>query len=73
MIDPWFYASGLPVSEPYWATVRVAGTQKDVLVQCYERRVLTYTPSNADPFRVEMGNVGIHYYAWRYQVGGSTR
>ncbi len=66
---PWYYASGLPISEPYWATVRVNGTAKDVLIQAFERRVLTYTPTNTDPFRVEMGNVGQHYYDWRYPAG----
>lgn len=63
---PWFYASGLPISEPYWANVKVGGASKDVLMQAFERRVLTYTPSNAEPFRVEVGNVGQHYYDWRY-------
>ncbi|MDQ6693500.1 MAG: PQQ-like beta-propeller repeat protein [Chloroflexota bacterium] len=67
--SPWFYASGLPISEPYWTTVRIAGVPTDVLVQCYERRVLTYTPSNPAAFRVEIGNVGQHYYSWRYKGG----
>ena len=35
-------------------------------VTVFERRVLTYTPSNPAPFKVEMGNVGQHYLAWRY-------
>jgi hypothetical protein len=34
--------------------------------QLYERRVVTYTPSNPAEFRVEMGNVGQHYFQWRY-------
>jgi len=67
LITPWYYASGLPISEPYWATVRINGTPTDVLIQAFERRVLTYTPSNSDPFKVEMGNVGQHYYNWRYK------
>jgi len=64
--SPWFYASGLPISEPYWATVKVAGVPRDVLIQAYERRVLTYNPANTPAFQVEMGNVGAHYYIWRY-------
>ncbi len=60
-----FYATGLPVTEAYWATVEVAGTPKDVLTQCFERRCLTYTPDNAPGWQVEAGNVGQHYYAWR--------
>jgi kumamolisin len=66
LFNPTFYATGLPISEPYWTQVKVAGQVKDVLVQAFERRVLTYTPSNAPAWRVEMGNVGQHYYKWRY-------
>jgi purple acid phosphatase-like protein len=29
--------------------------------------VLTYTPTNPDPFKVEFGNIGQHYFTWRYQ------
>lgn len=62
-----FYVTGLPITEAYWATVKVGGTYKDVLMQCFERRCLTYTPDNALEWRVEMGNVGRHYYTWRYE------
>ncbi|CAN5388888.1 hypothetical protein BH23CHL1_BH23CHL1_13900 [soil metagenome] len=66
-----FYATGLPVSEPYWATVEVGGAEQIVLIQAFERRVLTYTPGNAPGWQVEAGNVGQHYYQWRYgEVGG---
>jgi hypothetical protein len=64
--SPWFYATGLPISDPYWARVKVAGVYQDVLIQAYERRVLTYTPANASAWRVQMGNIGQHYYQWRY-------
>ena len=60
-----FYATGLPVTEAYWATVEVAGTPKDVLTQCFERRCLTFTPDNAPGWQVEAGNVGLHYRDWR--------
>ncbi|MDQ2785260.1 MAG: hypothetical protein M3Y58_09695 [Chloroflexota bacterium] len=62
-----FYATGFPVTEAYWTTVRVAGTARQVLMQAFERRVLTYTPGNPTGFAVEAGNVGAHYYQWRYQ------
>ena len=62
-----FFATGFPVIEPMWTTVQVAGVPTDVLVQCFERRCLTYTPSNAEGWRVETGNVGLHYYHWRYE------
>ncbi|HEY0604668.1 MAG TPA: beta-galactosidase [Herpetosiphonaceae bacterium] len=65
VIDALF-AVGLPISEPYWSRVNVGGVEKDVLMQAFQRRVLTYTPSNPPGFQVEMGNVGQHYLRWRY-------
>ncbi len=62
-------AIGLAISEPFRANLKVAGTSTTVLVQIFERRVLTYTASNPDPFKVEMGNIGQHYYRWRYANG----
>jgi hypothetical protein len=60
------FALGLPISDPYWSRVSIGGVEQDVLIQAFERRVLTYTPANAAEWRVEMGNVGRHYVAWRY-------
>lgn len=57
---------GYPISEPYWVRVKVGGVARDVLVQAFERRILTYSPDNAPRWQVEMGNVGRHYYQWRY-------
>lgn len=65
--DP-IYVLGRPISEPYWVRARVKGVEQWVLVQAFERRVLTYTPSNPSAWQVEMGNVGRHYYEWRYGV-----
>ncbi|MEI6047161.1 MAG: hypothetical protein WCS37_22695, partial [Chloroflexota bacterium] len=64
----WLGVMGLPISEPMWAKdkVVVAGQPREVLIQLFERRVLTYTPSNPAGFQVEMGNIGQHYYIWRY-------
>lgn len=61
-----YFATGRPIAEPYWAMVQVGGTPHDVLVQCFERRVLTFTPENAPGWQVEAGNVGRHYREWRY-------
>jgi hypothetical protein len=66
LFDPTFFATGFPITEAYWARARVGGQERDVLVQVFERRVLTYTPDNEPAFQVEMGNVGRHYHAWRY-------
>lgn len=63
--DP-FYAIGYPVTEAYWSDVRVDGDIRTVLVQCFQRRCLTYAPQNPSEWQVEMGNVGQHYYKWRY-------
>lgn len=64
--DPLF-ATGRPVTEAYWANVKVANIYRDVLLQCFERRCLTYTPDNPQGWQVEAGNVGRHYYEWRYE------
>ena len=66
LFDPPFFALGLPITEPYWTKATVGGKARDVLVQAFERRVLTYTPANPDGFKVEMGNVGAAYARWRY-------
>jgi len=63
--DP-FYATGFPITEAYWIEVLLDGQPEDVLLQCFERRCLTWTPSNPDGWKVEAGNVGLHYYIWRY-------
>ncbi len=66
LFDPVFLF-GYPITEPYWAKVPVAGKPTLVLLQLFERRVLSYTPSNAPDWQVEMGNDGAHYLAWRAQ------
>lgn len=62
---PSRYLLGHPLTEPYWISSVVGGEQKRVLIQAFERRLLSYTPSNADGWRVESANVGTHYRAWR--------
>lgn len=66
LFDNPFYATGYPITEAYWSRVRVAGEERDVLWQCFERRCLTYTPDNPAGFQVEASNAGQHYYRWRY-------
>ncbi|HUS15078.1 MAG TPA: hypothetical protein VM536_08695 [Chloroflexia bacterium] len=69
--NPWFYASGLPISEAYWTKATIQGRMTNVLIQMYERRALTYVPTNVPGFQVEMANIGQHYYDWRYRGAGS--
>lgn len=66
LLFDWVFTLGYPISEPYWSTVLVGGEEQDVLIQLYQRRVLTYSPNNPEGWQVEMGNVGRHYYMWRY-------
>jgi hypothetical protein len=68
-LDP-YYATGFPLTEAHWARAVVNGTETDVLIQAFQRRVLTYTPSNPDGWQVESGNVGRHYYEWRHEQDG---
>jgi hypothetical protein len=66
------YVLGRPLTEAYWTRAVVRGVEQDVLVQLFERRLLTYTPANPAGFKIEMGNVGQHYYRWRYSVLQTT-
>jgi hypothetical protein len=62
-----FFAVGFPITEAYWVHVPVDGEWQDVLTQCFERRCLTFTPGNDEGWQVEAGNIGQHYYEWRYE------
>ena len=66
LFDNPYYGTGYPIGEAYWAEVSVRSVRQWVLVQPFERRVLTYTPGNIDGWQVEMGNVGLHYREWRH-------
>lgn len=68
VFDSALFALGLPLTEPYWTRAKIGGKVQDVLVQGFERRVMTYTPGNSEGYRVETGNVGRHYYQWRYSL-----
>jgi hypothetical protein len=70
LIVPWFFASGLPISEAYWARATINGQVRDVMIQAFERRALTYVPTNDPGFQVEMANIGQHYFDWRYRNFG---
>ena len=63
----WLTTMGYPIGEAFGTQVQVNGQSTFVVVQAFERRVLTYTPTNPARFRVEFGNIGRHYYRWRYE------
>jgi hypothetical protein len=76
VIINWETDLGYPITEPYWTAVKAGGVSKQVLVQAFQRRVLTYVPDNPEGWKVEMGNVGRHYFDWRYRQttpGGQRR
>ncbi|HYP39245.1 MAG TPA: hypothetical protein VEX13_02710 [Chloroflexia bacterium] len=64
----WTYILGYPITEAYWTMMRVNGKDYAVLVQAYQRRVLTYTPDLPAAWRVQQGNAGQHYFEWRYKL-----
>ncbi len=63
---------GYAKAEPFVTMIKVAGKLQEVMVQVFERRVLTFTASNPAVFQVEFGNIGQHYYQWRYQTPDAT-
>jgi hypothetical protein len=62
----WIYVAGYPITEPYWVHIEIAGQPRNVLVQVFERRTVTYDPAAPEGFKVQFGNVGKQYYDWRY-------
>ncbi len=62
----WVYMVGYPLSEPYWTQAKVNGDDTWVLVQPFERRILTFVPTAPAGWQIESGNVGRHYFEWRY-------
>lgn len=59
----WLHDVGLPLTEPIWAIVD-KGNQKErsVLIQAFQRTILTYDPLNASGWQVERTNLGIDYF-----------
>jgi hypothetical protein len=66
----WLKEIGYPVSEPYWIKVPIGGKMTDIMVQAFQRQIITYNPNNKAPFNFEKANVGAHYMNWRYEGAG---
>ncbi len=62
----WIYAVGHPITDPHWVYTNVDGEPTWVLAQAFQRRLLTFTPDHDPAWQLEMGNVGRHYFTWRY-------
>ena len=72
----WLALLGYPLTEPYWVQVREQGQDRAVLIQAFQRRVLTYTPGNPPGLQIELSNTGRAYLQWRdapAPPGGSAR
>ncbi|MGI8587869.1 MAG: TolB family protein [Chloroflexia bacterium] len=62
----WVSLTGYPISEAYWVFAPVAGKpDQPILIQLFERRSLTFDLANPPALRIEPGNVGRQYWAWR--------
>lgn len=68
LVMDWVHTMGFPLTEAYWTRTTIGGIEQWVLIQPFERRVLTYVPTNQAGWQVEQGNVGRHYYRWRYGI-----
>jgi hypothetical protein len=64
----WVYVMGYPITEPFWIRIKADGKERWVLMQAFQRRILTYSPFNDPGWKVEMANVGRAYYDWRYKA-----
>ncbi len=62
----WVFTVGYPISEPVWTRMTIAGQPRNVMVQAFQRQILTYIPDYGPPWNVQFGNVGVAYYGWRY-------
>jgi hypothetical protein len=62
---PAAWLIGRPVTEPYWHDTLLDGAPTRVLIQAFERRILTWTPGQPAGWEVESNNAGLHYRAWR--------
>lgn len=58
----WLHDIGLPITEPVEAVV-TKGNVKDrkIMVQAFQRTILTYDPANPPDWQVERANVGTDY------------
>ena len=61
----WLHDIGLPLTAAFAAAVTKAGQIRPVIIQAYERTVLTYDPANPADWQVERANVGLHYLLHR--------
>lgn len=58
----WLHDVGLPLTEPVWATVDKGNLKgRRVLIQAFQRTILTYDAQNTPGWQVERTNIGLDY------------
>jgi len=58
----WLHDVGLPLTEAVWATVDKGNLKgRRVLIQAFQRTILTYDPLNTPGWQVERFNIGMDY------------
>ena len=55
----WLHDSGLPMTAVIGLTALKNGAPREILLQAFERTVLTYDPLNRAEWQVERGNLGL--------------
>ncbi|HYF61932.1 MAG TPA: hypothetical protein VD886_03910, partial [Herpetosiphonaceae bacterium] len=59
----WLHDVGLPLTEALSARVTKGGVEREIIIQAFERTILTDDPLNPDVFQIERANVGSDYLA----------
>jgi hypothetical protein len=54
----WLHDIGLPMTEAFPANVVKNGEQSEIIMQAFERTVLTYDPKNPPQWQIERANIG---------------
>ena len=54
----WMHDVGLPLTDAVQATTVKNGETRTIVLQAFERTVLTYDPKNPQEWQVERGNIG---------------
>ena len=54
----WLHDIGLPMTEAFPATVVKNGVRRNIIMQAFERTVLSYDPENPPQWQIERGNIG---------------
>ncbi len=58
----WLHDIGLPMTEAFLVDTVKNGEQRQIMLQAFERAVLTYDPQNSHAWQVERGNIGTDIY-----------